>query len=119
RRALRRSRMERGGSLEAGNWWQIAGDEFTPACEFARIGLAHTRRDVEEGRFARAVATDEPNVFALPEGNRRAVEDDLRAVLDGKVVRARDDCGEVSVIRRSNVERPTPDVQSKSAIGAD
>jgi len=26
---------------------------------------------------------------------------------------------DASVIRRSNVERPTPDVQSKSAIGAD
>jgi len=54
--------------------------------------LGYTRRDLEEGRFARAVATDKPNVFALREGNRRAVEDDLTAVLDGKVVRARNDC---------------------------
>ena len=44
-------------------------------------------------RFARGVAADKPNVFALTEGNRRAVEDDLSAVLEGKVVRARDDCG--------------------------
>ena len=36
---------------------------------------------------------DKPNVFAFGEGNRRAVEEDLSAVFDGKVVRARDDCG--------------------------
>jgi hypothetical protein len=55
--------------------------------------LRHARRDLKKCRFARAVAADEPNVFALGEGNRRAVEDDLGTVFDGKVVRACDDCG--------------------------
>jgi hypothetical protein len=54
--------------------------------------LRHARRDLKEGRFPRAVAADKPNVFALTEGNRRAVKDDLSAVFDGKVIRARDDC---------------------------
>ena len=61
--------------------------------EFTGISLRHTGRDLEECRFARAVAADEPDVFALGEGDRRAVEHDLGAVFDGKVVRARDDCG--------------------------
>src|SRR5436190_1922310 len=92
-RAAENVRVDRGRIVQAGKLWHVAGDEITPACEFTRIGLGHTRRDLEEGRFARAVAADKPNVFALLEGNRRAVEDDLMAVLDGKVVRARDDCG--------------------------
>ena len=56
-------------------------------------GLRHAGCDLEERRLARAVAADEPDVFALGERNRRTVEDDLGAVFDGKVVRARDDCG--------------------------
>jgi len=55
--------------------------------------LRNARRDLEEGRFARAVAADEPDVFAFSEGNRRAVENDLGTVFNGKIVRARDDCG--------------------------
>ena len=92
-RAAENVRMDRGCIVQAGKLWHVAGDEITPACEFTGIGLGHARRDLEEGRFARAVAADKPNVFALAKGNRRAVEDDLSAVFDGKVVRARDDCG--------------------------
>ena len=85
--------MHAGRIIQTGNLRHVTSHEITPACEFAGIGLRHAGRDLEEGRFARAVAADKPNVFALPEGNRGAVEDDLSAVFDGKVVRARDDCG--------------------------
>ena len=64
-RAAENVRMDRGCIVEAGKLWHVAGDEITPACEFAGIGLGHARRDLEEGRFARAVAADKPNVFAL------------------------------------------------------
>src|SRR5207302_3176347 len=86
-------RMDRGRIVQAGKLWHIASDKITPAGEFTRIGLGHAGRDLEEGRFARAVAADKPNVFALAEGDCRAVEDDLSAVLNGKVLRTRDDCG--------------------------
>ena len=92
-RAAENVGMDRGRIVQAGNLRHVAGDEIAPASEFTGIGVRHAGRDLEEGRFARAVAADEPNVFALGEGNRRAVENDLGAVFDGKIVRARDDCG--------------------------
>src|SRR5438034_6821581 len=92
-RAAENVRMNRGRIVQAGNLWHVTGDEIAPATEFTGIGLRHAGRDLEEWRFAGAVAADEPDVFALGEGDRRAVEHDLSAVFDGKVVRARDDCG--------------------------
>jgi len=85
--------MDGGRIVQAGKLWHVAGDESTPPCEFARIGSGHACRNLEKGRFARAVAADKPNVFALVKGNRRAVEDDLSAVLNGKIVRTRDNGG--------------------------
>src|SRR6266480_4806168 len=34
-RAAENVRMDRGCIVEAGNLWHVAGDEITPACEFA------------------------------------------------------------------------------------
>ena len=57
--------MDGGGIVETGNLRHVAGNEIAPARELARIGLGHAGRDPQKGGFARAVATHEPDVFAL------------------------------------------------------
>ena len=71
----------------------VTGHEIAPAGEFTGVRLGYARGDAEKSRFARAVAADQSDVFAFVESNRRTVEHHLSAVLDGKIVRARDDCG--------------------------
>src|SRR5207302_11229873 len=73
-RAAENIRVDRGRIVEAGNLRHVAGNEIAPATEFTGIGLSNAGRNLKESRFARAVAADEPNVFALGKGDGRAVE---------------------------------------------
>ena len=63
------------------------------AHELAGVGFEVARGDAQEGRFARAVAPDEADAFALLDGDRSAVEDGLGAVADDEFGGAGDDGG--------------------------
>jgi hypothetical protein len=65
---------------------QITNDESAPPCHGAGVGLQLFGEDAQKGRFARAVATDEPDAVALVNGESGAVEHDLVVVLNAKIL---------------------------------
>jgi hypothetical protein len=55
----------------------VTDNQIASLIQLARIRLHHSRRDLEERRFARPVAPDQTNAFALQNGNCRMIEDRL------------------------------------------
>ncbi len=69
---------------------QVAGDEFAAAHDVARVGFGDAGGDAQERRFARAVASDQPDAVALVDGEGGFVEDRVHAVADFEFVDAQD-----------------------------
>ncbi len=71
--------MHRRLLIELEHLRHVTDDEIAPLIELARVRLHHARRDLQKSRFARAVASDQADAFALQNRHRRVIEHDLIA----------------------------------------
>ncbi len=67
----------------------VTDNEIAALIELARIRLHDARRDLQESRFARAIATDKTNAFALQNRDRCMIEHGLIAEPHDEFCRAR------------------------------
>ena len=82
--------MHGGRFIELKHLRHVADDEVAPPVELARVGLHHARRDLQESRFARAVAPNQADAFAFQDRDRGPIEHDLVAETHNQLSRARD-----------------------------